>query len=142
MNPNVICLGPDMTLQEAEKILADRRVSGAPVVDDAGAPLGVVSLSDLVRHQSRRPTAGGSGRFYTDVEDYQDIADLPVDVSQTPVRELMSRDVYSVNRDTGVAQAASIMRSRRIHRLLVTDRGRLVGVVTSLDLLLVVEEAG
>ena len=95
-----------------------------------------------MRHQARRVTAGESGRFYSDMDEYQDIAELPVDHSETPVRELMSANVYSVTRDTGAAAAASIMRDRRIHRLLVTERGRLVGVVTSLDLLMVVIEHG
>jgi CBS domain-containing protein len=45
-----------------------------------------------------------------------------------------------VNRDTGVAVAANIMRERRIHRLLVIDKGVLVGIISSLDLLRVVEE--
>ena len=67
---------------------------------------------------------------------------LPFDRSSTPVSELMSPEVYSVTRETGVAVAANIMRERRIHRLLVTDRGRLVGIVTSLDLLRIVEERG
>ncbi len=142
MNPDVVCLRPEMTVAEAQKLLADRSVSGAPVVDASGQPIGVISQSDLVRHQAHRVTAEQSGRFYSDVEEYQDIKELTVDQSQTPVSELMSGRVYSVTRDTGVGAAASIMRERRIHRLLVTERGRLVGVVTSLDLLMVVVEAG
>lgn len=142
MNPDVVCLRPEMTVAEAQKLLSERGVSGAPVVDGSGQPVGVVSQSDLVRHQSRRVTAGESGRFYSDVEEFQDIAEIPVDRSKTPVGELMSAKVYSVTRDTGVAQAASTMRERRIHRLIVTERGRLVGVVTSLDLLRVVAELG
>lgn len=142
MNPDVVCLRPEMTVAEAQKLLSDRSVSGAPVVDGNGQPVGVVSQSDLVRHQARRVTAGESGRFYSDMEEYQDIAEIPVDRSKTPVGELMTQRVYSVSRDTGAAQAASIMRERRIHRLIVTDRGRLVGVVTSLDLLQVVVENG
>ena len=140
MNPDVVCLAPETTVAEAQKLLAARGVSGAPVVDAHGRAIGVISQSDLVRHQARRVTAGESGRFYSDMDEYQDIADLPVDRSQAPVRELMSAHVYSVTRDTGAASAASIMRDRHIHRLLVTERGRLVGVITSLDLLLVVVE--
>jgi CBS domain-containing protein len=113
-----------------------------PVVDSGGRPVGVISHRDLVRHQSERATAGSSGRFYSDVDDYQELADLKVDRSDTCVSELMSNDVYSVTRETGVAVAANIMRERRIHRLMVTDRGRLVGIVTSLDLLRIVEELG
>ena len=142
MNPDVVCLRPEMTVAEAQKLLSERGVSGAPVVDGAGQPVGVVSQSDLVRHQARKVTAGESGRFYSDMDEYQDIAEIPIDRSQTPVRDLMTPRVFSVARDTGAAQAASIMRERRIHRLIVTDRGRLVGVVTSLDLLMVVVENG
>jgi len=142
MTPDVVCLAPETTVREAEQLLVRRRVSGAPVVDAGGRPIGVVSHRDLVKHQAERATAGASGRFYSDVEDYQEIADVRIDRSDTPVSELMSEEVFSVTRDTGVSVAASIMRERRIHRLLVTERGRLVGVVTSLDLLRVVEEQG
>lgn len=142
MNPDVVCLSPETTVAEAQRLLAARSVSGAPVVDGSGQPIGVISQSDLVRHQARRVTAGESGRFYSDMDEYSDIADLPVDRSRTPVRDLMTPHVYSVSRDTGAAAAASIMRDRRIHRLIVTERGRLVGVVTSLDLLMVVVEHG
>jgi CBS domain-containing protein len=142
MSPSVVCLTPEMTVADAQKLLASRRLSGAPVVDGSGHALGVISQSDLVRHQARRMTAGQAGRFYSDVDDYQDMAELPVDPSQTPVREIMTPHVYSVNRNDSAATAASIMRERRIHRLLVTERGRLVGVVSSLDLLVVVVEGG
>jgi len=142
MNPDVVCVAPDATAREAEEMLVKRAVSGAPVVDPGGRPVGVISQRDLARHLSARATAGESGRFYTDVEEYQEIGQQRIDRSSTPVSELMSTEVYSVTRETGVAVAANIMRERRIHRLLVTDRGRLVGIVTSLDLLRIVEELG
>ena len=142
MSPSVVCLTPEMTVADAQSLLASRRVSGAPVVDGSGHAIGVISQSDLVRHQTQRMSAGQAGRFYSDMDEYQDIADLPVDRSQTPVRELMTPHVYGVNRNDSAATAASIMRERRIHRLLVTERGRLIGVVSSLDLLAVVIEGG
>jgi CBS domain-containing protein len=141
MNPDVVSLRPEMTVPEAQELLAARSVSGAPVVDATGRLLGVVSQNDLVRSAAHPDTAGDKGMFLTSDEDFEDLADTPVPPSATVVREVMSRRVYHVSRDTGVAVAANIMRERRIHRLLVTDRGLLVGVVTSLDLLRVVEEA-
>lgn len=140
MNPDVVALHPDMTVPEAQELLARRSVSGAPVVDSAGRILGVVSQNDLVRSAAHPDTAGEKGMFFTSDEDFADLGATPVPPSATAVREVMTRRVYHVSRDTGVAVAANIMRERRIHRLLVTDRGVLVGVVTSLDLLRVVEE--
>jgi CBS domain-containing protein len=140
MNPNVVCVRPDMTLRDAERLLGERRVTGAPVVDDAGQPIGVISQHDLIVHQAERTTAGASGRFYTDVDDYRDIAGQPIDVGTTRVSELMSEDVVSVERETSAAEAARLMQARRIHRLLVTNRGLLVGIVSSLDLLAAVAD--
>jgi CBS domain-containing protein len=140
MNPDVVSLRPDMTLPEAQEHLAKRSVSGAPVVDARGRVLGVVSQNDLVRRAAHPGTAAKAGHFFTSVEEYEDLGLTPVVPSSLRVAEVMSRRVYHVARDTGVAIAANIMRERRIHRLLVTDKDVLVGVVTSLDLLRVVEE--
>jgi CBS domain-containing protein len=140
MNPDVVSLRPEMTVPEAQELLASRSVSGAPVVDAAGRVVGVVSQNDLVRSAAHPDTAEHKGVFFTSDEDFEDLGQTPLPASATRVEEVMSRKVYQVARDTGVAIAANIMRERRIHRLLVTDRGVLVGVVTSLDLLRVVEE--
>jgi CBS domain-containing protein len=140
MNPDVVALRPETTLHEAQELLARRSVSGAPVVDATGRVLGVVSQSDLARRIAHPDTAAESGRFYTSDADFEDLGDTPVPAAAGCVAELMTRRVHHVARDTGVAVAANVMRERRIHRLLVTERGVLVGVVTALDLLRVVEE--
>jgi CBS domain-containing protein len=140
MNPEVVCARPGMTVGEVRHLLSTRGISGAPVVDDSGKILGVVSLSDLVRHTDHFTTEGESGRFFTDVYEYRDLAGLPRDASDEPIETLMTKQVYTVARDSNAALGASIMRERNIHRLLVTDGELLVGVVTSLDLLRVGEE--
>jgi CBS domain-containing protein len=140
MNPDVVCASPMMTAGDVEKLLAKRGVSGAPVVDDLGHILGVVSQNDLIRHVSTPTTVQETGQFHTDVDEYRELGRLPADHSDTPITEVMSPRAYTVARDDSAAIAANIMRERRIHRLLVTEKGRLVGVVTSLDLLRVVEE--
>lgn len=142
MKPDVFCVGPSTPIRDVREQLAMRRVSGAPVVDERGRPIGVVSQSDLARHASAHATAGSSGRFYSDVEEYQDLAALPIDDSDEPIEKVMTQRVFTVTRDTGVAVAASIMRERRVHRLIVTDHGVVVGIVTALDLLIVLEELG
>jgi len=140
MNSEVVSARPDMTVSEVRNLLATHGISGAPVVDESGGILGVVSQSDLVRQTEQRTTEGESGRFFTDVNDYRDLADLPRDLSDEPVETVMSKEVYTIPRDSSAAVGASLMRERKIHRLLVTEQGVLVGVVTSLDLLRAVEE--
>lgn len=140
MNPDVVSLRPEHSVVEAQEILSSKSVSGAPVVDDTGRVVGVVSQNDLVRRTAHPDTAEHAGQFFSSVEDYADLGETPVPPGSVRVSDVMSTRVFSVNRDTGVAVAANIMRERRIHRLLVTDRGVLVGIVSSLDLLRVVEE--
>jgi CBS domain-containing protein len=142
MNPDVVCARPGMTVAEVRNLLASRGISGAPVVDESGGILGVVSQSDLVRRTGQPTTLGESGRFFTNVSEYRDLADLRRDPSDAPVEAVMSKEVYTLPRDASAAAGARLMRERRIHRLFVTDEGSLVGVVTSLDLLRVVEEVG
>jgi CBS domain-containing protein len=141
MNPNVVCARPDMSVAEVAEMLAKRRVGGAPVVDDSGRVLGVITQNDIVRHGARHLTVGEAGRFESDVEAYRDLAQLPADLSSTPVEKVMSTPVYSVSRDSSVAVAANIMRERRVHRVVVTENGRLVGMLSVLDLMRVVEES-
>jgi CBS domain-containing protein len=140
MHLDVVTLRPDHTLVEAQEILASKSVSGAPVVDAAGRVLGVVSQSDLVRQAAHPDTVAQTGQFFSSVEDYADLGTTRIAASSQRVSDVFTPRVYSVNRDTGVAVAASIMRERRIHRLLVIDKGVLVGIISSLDLLRVVEE--
>ncbi len=140
MNPDVVTIDPTATIRAAEQRLAKRGVSGAPVVDDTGRVLGVVSQNDLVRADTGSQTAAESGQFFTSIDEFADLADVQIGLSDNPVTEVMSKRVYSVTRDASAATAANIMRERRIHRLLVIDKGVLVGVVTTFDLLRVVEE--
>lgn len=140
MNPDVVTLRPDQSLVEAQQVLSSKSVSGAPVVDASGRVIGVVSQNDLVRNAAHPDTVAHAGQFFSSVEDYADLGTTLVAPSSQRVSDVLTPRVYSVSRDTGVAVAANIMRERRIHRLLVIEKGVLVGVISSLDLLRVVEE--
>ena len=104
---NPITLRPDQTLADA-KALQDRyNVTGFPVVDDEGRILGIVTNRDM--------------RFASD--------------DATPVRSMMTADNLAVLREPADrAEALSLMKARRIEKLLVTDdRGHLTGLLTLKD---------
>jgi len=142
MNPDVVCVDPPMAAGVALDLLLARGVADAPVVSDDGRIIGIVGQAALVRHVEARSTMSETGRFFTDDESYRDLGQMTDHRTQTPVEKIMNTEIHPVTRETGVAVAANIMRERRLHRLFVTDGGKLVGVITSLDLLRIVEELG
>ncbi len=140
MSRNVICVRADMRARDVAQLLAERNVSGAPVVDESGRPIGMITQNDLVRFEAEHLTVGEAGRFQTDVEDYRDISEQPASHGETPIEKIITREVIALGKDDTVAAAARLMRENHIHRVLVTEKSVLVGIVTSMDLLGVLAE--
>ncbi len=69
------------------------------------------------------------------MEEYQDLAQVPIEHHNQPVEEAMTREVLTVTPDTDVWEAARLLREHRVHRLLVVEDSKLVGLVSALDLL-------
>ncbi|MCI0342648.1 MAG: CBS domain-containing protein [Planctomycetales bacterium] len=156
MTANVRSLSPEMSLREASQILADAQVSGAPVVGLGGVPVGVVSLFDIVSHLAgleRKVARGGRG-FYgygwpgngEQAEAWaRELGRAEDDVlEETKVSDLMTGDVIECAPETPLPALAREMWRRRIHRMLVRGGRRVLGIVSTMDLLgaLVADEAG
>lgn len=135
MTPNPSSLAQDVTLHEAVAWLIDRGISGAPVIDDAGRPIGVLSRTDVVLHDREEPrhlepeVDSGSPlppRWWRGFQLEK--------VDTTRVRDLMTPAVFSVREDESAWSAIEQLRELNVHRLFVVDdNGVLVGVITSLD---------
>lgn len=111
MTREVVTVRPGASLQELAYLLSRHQISGAPVMDDQGALLGVVSHSDLADSVAR-----GKGEAAT-------------------VADIMAPYVYCASEETGLTELADLMLEKRIHRVLVLREHRLVGLVSSLDLI-------
>ncbi|HLE20493.1 MAG TPA: CBS domain-containing protein, partial [Vicinamibacteria bacterium] len=62
--------------------------------------------------------------------------------AKIPVSRIMSTNVYTVTPDADVRTAAQMMRHYRLHHVVVTDGDRVVGILSSFDLLRLIEENG
>ena len=142
MNPQVLAVRPDMTVHELAEFLTENQITGAPVLDRNGRLVGVVSETDIIESESER---AGMVRDRSDPEfdlrgwedsaNPDEIRDLHVESADLFVRDIMTPAAYTVPHDTPVPRLAQTMVAGRIHRLLVTREGSVVGIVTSLDLL-------
>jgi CBS domain-containing protein len=138
MTPNPVSIAADATVKEAAAFLTDNGFTAAPVIDDAGRPIGVVSETDIAIHSRddvpsaagypachKRPELGPPRVVWTDV----------VDGIPTPVRRIMTPTVFSVTPETPAARVIEEMLAKHIHRLFVVGSdGVLVGVISTTDL--------
>ncbi|MEN8162055.1 MAG: CBS domain-containing protein [Myxococcota bacterium] len=150
MQTKVLTVSPDTALPDLERKLLGSRVGALPVVDRDGRLAGIVSRSDVVRQLCLERSLGEAmADVYRDQTDESFAEKAREDVAvaigkrmeQLSVRDVMIRDVLTAEPTLSLAKAAQRMIERRVHRLPVVEDGRLVGILTSLDLVRVVAEA-
>jgi len=128
---------PEMSLKEVIKILADRRISGLPVVDEHDLLIGIISETDLMwRETGVTPPAYimvlDSVIYLENPSRYEQ--ELHKALGQT-VGEVMSRDPVSIAPEKSVQEAAKLLHERHIHRLPVLDTtGKVIGILTRGDI--------
>lgn len=128
MHSPVVTVRPDAGLDDAFRTMTDRGISSLPVVDADDRLLGILSRTDLLRVASRESGIRADASSLT----------LP----DRPVSEEMTGEVRTVARDEDLEVAARQMVKHRIHRVVVTEDDRPVGILSTRDLMLALEEKG
>lgn len=133
MRRKIVAVDSRLTLQELTKVLQENDITGAPVVDEAGTVLGVVSQTDLVR--TRREPSAGIPSYHRELDGAASLGIHFEESDQTRVEQIMTPGAISFDQETPVEKLADAMLERHIHRVLITRGERLVGIVTTMDLL-------
>jgi len=163
MTRDVLTVGPTTTLREAAELLATRHIGGVPVVEGSRL-VGVVSANDILAFAAasdESPDAlleddldawaepgGGDppARWFAELADRADRADLdvvhelhgapagPDALDRHTVAEVMTRRVVALPPDADAVTAAARLRTLDVHRVLVVDGDRLLGIVTTTDI--------
>lgn len=135
MTRQVFAVGPDTSVETAARLFAQKRVSGAPVVDEGGEVVGVVSSSDLVDPDRYTGAELGSSHYYALDSGYADEFGDPTVFRVGAVREVMTPTVLAIGPDESIVAAGRTMLSKGVHRLLVVDDDQLLaGIVSVTDL--------
>ena len=131
-------LGPNATVEEAIKLFAEARISGAPVVSE-GLLLGIVTEGDLIFRDADIEPPGflnllGGIIPLGNTDEYRREALKSAGVT---VDEVMTGgdDVVTVRPETTLAETATLMAEERKKILPVVEGNRLVGVITRMDIL-------
>jgi len=131
MEPNPISIRHDAPVYDAVVLLTERRINAAPVINDAGRPVGVLSVSDILIHDREFADycADRVGR-------QQAVAAGPPVADATTVSDIMTPAVITVYPGTPAPEVVDKMLARKLHHRFVADpTGTLAGVISALDVL-------
>lgn len=134
MTPRAITVRPEASVAEAARLMLRDGISGLPVVDAAGAVIGIVTEGDLLRRaetgtERRRP------RWVEFLLGPGKLAGEYVRSHARKVEEVMTAKVVAAAPATPVEEVVALMERHRIKRLPVLERGRLVGMISRANLL-------
>jgi len=144
MRENVVTVSKDTPLSELVRIFSDQKISGAPVTDETGQIVGVVSMRDLIDQYSEdddgKPRHGNDWFSLTSEEyleqDYESF-EVPEESEETVV-DIMTAEVVSVPEEAGLRAIAAKMIERKVHRVLVErtgDPGVYIGILGTFEIL-------
>ncbi|MFH7325593.1 CBS domain-containing protein [Desulfurivibrio sp. C05AmB] len=137
MTTEVITVSPEMPVEELAALLWEKKISGAPVVDEAGNLLGVVTESDLIDQAKKLhiPTAITILEAVIFLERGRKVEEQVSKMAGSKVKDISAGKPVTVNPDTPLDEIATIMAEKQIHTLPVVDQGRLVGVIGKADII-------
>jgi CBS domain-containing protein len=130
---DVITIGPDDSIADAAKLIADNDVSALPVVDDGGHLVGIISEGDLMS----REEIGAAVHHPWWIEAVTPAATLAAEFAKSHgkrVEEVMSEDVITATEEATLAEIAAILERNRIKRVPIVRDGELVGIVSRSNL--------
>lgn len=134
MTTQVVTIAPEASIAEAIRIMLQKRVSGLPVVNPAGALVGIVTEGDFLRRRELA-TERHRPRWLEFLIGPHRLADEYVHAHARKIQDVMTADVVTVTEGAGVDAIVQLMEKHRIKRLPVLRDGKVVGIVSRANLL-------
>jgi len=143
MSDHVLCVYEGWSIERLAKFFIDHAINGAPVMDASHQLVGVVSVSDVFKFENASEnvkeaallacysdTAGIEMPLYNDLKQWTHTAH-----SSCTVHQIMNDYIISVDINQSQAEVALLLVENHIHRIFVTDNNKVVGVISTTDLL-------
>ncbi len=142
MTKTLVCVAPNQDLEDVETLLIEHRISGVPVVD-RGRLVGILSRTDIARVKVLANSLDGQVTDQMSSGDHADgfqhdaqaeFQGFRQTITTLKVKNAMHDRVVTCTPDSLVSDVAESMVRHQIHRVIVVDRDRPVGIISSLDM--------
>jgi len=147
MQTHLVSLSPDAPLHSAQQVFYDEGIHGAPVISEHGQLVGILSSMDILRAaiEAREVSQAQPTHFRNDLDlshvDWESgPADIQERLSEARVADAMSTEVITVESSSPVTEVARLLRTNRVHRVVVVDGETMCGVISTFDLIGLLEE--
>ena len=137
MTKDVITVHPQTPVRELATLLLNHKISGMPVVDEAGKVLGVVTESDLIFQNKKvhLPTAVAILDAFLFLERPEKLEQEMKKIAGSMAGDICSAELISVTPETPLDELATLMAEKKMHTLPVLDGGKLAGVIGKSDII-------
>ena len=137
MSQDVVTVNTNTSIRDLAALLLARKISGAPVTDDSGKVIGVVTESDLIFQNKKihLPTAVAILDAFLFLERPEKLEKELKKIAGSKVGDICSHDLISVGPETSLEELATLMAEKKIHTLPVMDGDQLVGVIGKSDII-------
>jgi len=144
MQTKLVTIADQASLADLEQLLSDYKIGGVPVTDEAGHIVGVVSLRDLVDRYAEDPDARpqGAPHFYLGLGENDWVPPEGTSGGEGIVADVMTAQLHTVAHDATLPVLARKMVELGLHRVLVEEGRKVVGMVTTMDVMGAVAEDG
>ncbi len=112
MTSRIVTARPHHTVSHVRSMMKKNKVHAIPIEDDEGGVAGIVTSKDLAEHLK----------------------------DETPINQIMTEHVHTIPQYNGIHLAARLMRNHRVNHVVVTHEKKIVGILSSFDLLKLVED--
>ena len=148
MQTHVVTVEPELPLIDVHRLFVEEEITGAPVADETGRLVGVISSTDLLRAiEEEHESATSEPHYFREWLEFsgpdwtRSSPDFQDRLASLTVADAMTRGGITVSPDAPIAEVAGLMRRHRVHRVLVVEDGLLVGILTTFDLIGLLEKS-
>lgn len=136
MKPDVYTISRHATLIGALRYIVAKGISGAPVVDDAGKPVGFISDSDILHYLSNAdPLFAGPYSFIEVLENGEGFKGKLDDLVNLTVEDAATKTLVTIEEDNPLDTISRILHDRHLKKVPVTKQGVMVGMLNRCDLM-------